>query len=123
MVPDANRDTVTVATVARRSFVPQSMSEMSTIACPSLSKASYQRRASRIESGTVTSVLHLGNGSVCAGFMSVFDISDDLSLGYGATTFPALTESITIENNATQAEYEVKRLEALVDGIMRRIGR
>jgi len=42
-------------------------------------------------------------------------------LGYGATTFPALTESITIENNATQAEYEVKRLEALVDGIIQRI--
>jgi len=79
--------------------------------------------ASRIESGTVTSGLHLGSGSVRAGFMSVFDVSDGLSLGYGATTFPALTESITIENNATQAEYEVKRLEVLVDGIIRRIGR
>jgi len=43
-------------------------------------------------------------------------------LGYGATTFPALTESITIENNATQAEYEIKRLEALVDGIVKSIG-
>ena len=126
MVPtavlDTNRDTVTVATVARRSFVQQSMSAISTIACPSLNKASYQRMVSRIESGTVTSVLHLGSGSVLAGFMSVFDISDGLS-GYGATTFPALTESITIENNATQAEYEVKRLETLVDGIIRRIGR
>lgn len=79
--------------------------------------------ASRIESGIVTSVLHLGSGSVCAGFMCVFDISDDLSSGYGATTFPALTESITIENNVTQAEYEVKRLEVLVGGIIRRIGR
>lgn len=57
------------------------------------------------------------------GFMLAFDVSDDLSSGYGATTFPALTESITIENNATQAEYEVKRLETLVDGITRRIGR
>ena len=57
-----------------------------------------------------------------AGFASVFGASDDLFLGYGATTFPALTESITIENNATQAEYEVKRLEALVDGIIKSIG-
>jgi len=32
-------------------------------------------------------------------------------LGYGATTLPALTESITIEKNATLAEYEAKRLE------------
>ena len=121
-VPDTNRDTVTVVTVARRSFVQQSMSATSTIACPSLSKASYQKMASRIESGTATSVLHPGSGSVRTGFMSVFDISDDLSLGYGATTFPALTESITIENNATQAKYEVKRLKVLVDGIIRRIG-
>lgn len=54
--------------------------------------------------------------------MSVFGVSDGLFPGYGATTLPALTESITIENNATQAEYEVKRLEALVNGIIRDIG-
>jgi len=42
-------------------------------------------------------------------------------LGYGATTFPALTESITIEHNATQAEHEVKRLEDLVNGIIKSI--
>ena len=57
-----------------------------------------------------------------AGFIYAFDISDDLFSGYGATTFPALTESITIESNATQAEYEVKRLRALVDGITKSIG-
>jgi len=78
---------------------------------------------SRIESGTATLVLHLGSGWVRTGFTFAFGVSDGLSSGYGATTFPALTESITIENNATQAEYEVKRLEALVDGIIRRIGR
>lgn len=42
-------------------------------------------------------------------------------LGYGATTLPALTESITIEKNATQAQYEVERLVALVDGIIKGI--
>lgn len=51
-----------------------------------------------------------------------FGVSDRLLSGYGATTLPALTESITIEHNATQAEYEVKRLETLVDGIIKSIG-
>ncbi len=36
-------------------------------------------------------------------------------LGYGATTFPALTEAITIENNATMAEYEAERLQKLIE--------
>ena len=39
----------------------------------------------------------------------------DCILGYGATTLPALTESITIEKNATLAAEEAKRLEDLVD--------
>jgi len=108
--------------VARRSSAQQSMSVTSTNACLSSSKASSQRMASRIESGTATLVLHLESGWVRAGFTSAFGASDDLFPGYGATTFPALTESITIENNATQAEYEVKRLETLVDGIIKRIG-
>jgi N-acetylated-alpha-linked acidic dipeptidase len=51
-----------------------------------------------------------------------FGTSDNLLSGYGATTFPALTESITIEHNVTQAEYEVRRLETLVDGIIKNIG-
>lgn len=56
------------------------------------------------------------------GLMPVVGAPTDSSSGYGATTFPALTESITIENNVTQAEYEVKRLEVLVDGIIKSIG-
>ncbi|KAH9948355.1 Zn-dependent exopeptidase [Amylocystis lapponica] len=36
-------------------------------------------------------------------------------LGYGATTLPALTESITLERNATMAKYEAGRLKALMD--------
>lgn len=112
----------TAAVVTRRLFVRQSISGTSTNACPNSSKVSSQRRASRIESGTVILVLRLASGWVRAGFMSVFGVSDGLFPGYGATTLPALTESITIENNATQAEYEVKRLEALVNGIIRDIG-
>jgi len=38
-------------------------------------------------------------------------------LGYGATTLPALTEAITIENNVTLANYEVIRLMERVDMI------
>ncbi|KAI0276320.1 Zn-dependent exopeptidase [Russula aff. rugulosa BPL654] len=38
-------------------------------------------------------------------------------LGYGATTLPALTEAITIENNVTLANYEVMRLTERVDTI------
>lgn len=43
--------------------------------------------------------------------------SFSLPSGYGATTLPALTEAITIENNATLANYEVIRLTERVDMI------
>ncbi|KAL4247046.1 peptidase M28 family protein [Abortiporus biennis] len=36
-------------------------------------------------------------------------------LGYGATTFPALTEALTIEKNLTLAHYEADRLTDLID--------
>ncbi|KAI0747310.1 Zn-dependent exopeptidase [Irpex lacteus] len=42
-------------------------------------------------------------------------------LGYGATTLPALTESFTIEKNATLAKYEVKRLETLFNALAKEI--
>ncbi|EKM59322.1 uncharacterized protein PHACADRAFT_249741 [Phanerochaete carnosa HHB-10118-sp] len=42
-------------------------------------------------------------------------------LGYGATTLPALTESFTIDNNATLAKYEIKRLQKLVDKLADKI--
>ncbi|KDQ17172.1 hypothetical protein BOTBODRAFT_29986 [Botryobasidium botryosum FD-172 SS1] len=35
-------------------------------------------------------------------------------LGYGATTFPALTEAIEIEKNATLADFEAARLQQLI---------
>lgn len=35
--------------------------------------------------------------------------------GYGATTFPALTESLTIEKNASLAQYEAERLTSLLN--------
>ncbi|KAF7798379.1 hypothetical protein EIP86_009600 [Pleurotus ostreatoroseus] len=42
-------------------------------------------------------------------------------LGYGATTFPALTESFTIEHNETMAKHEVKRLSKLVKKLAKKI--
>ncbi|EEB98576.1 hypothetical protein MPER_01892, partial [Moniliophthora perniciosa FA553] len=36
-------------------------------------------------------------------------------LGYGATTFPALSEAIAIDKDLTAAKYEVKRLVKLLD--------
>lgn len=42
-------------------------------------------------------------------------------LGYGATTLPALTESFTIEHNATLAKHEVKRLKKLIDKLADKI--
>lgn len=44
-----------------------------------------------------------------------------VSIGYGATTFPALTEAITIEKNATLAKYEADRLVELLDQLAREI--
>ncbi|KAF8969506.1 hypothetical protein BDZ97DRAFT_2055919 [Flammula alnicola] len=38
-------------------------------------------------------------------------------LGYGATTFPGLTEAITIEKNVTLISHEAKRLESLLDNM------
>jgi len=37
----------------------------------------------------------------------------DCSIGYGATTFPALTEAITIDRNVTLIRHEASRLEIL----------
>ncbi|KAK0235018.1 hypothetical protein EDD85DRAFT_929054 [Armillaria nabsnona] len=42
-------------------------------------------------------------------------------LGYGATTLPALTESITIDGNATLAKYEAVRLKDLLDSLVEKI--
>ncbi|KAK0495781.1 hypothetical protein EDD18DRAFT_1309958 [Armillaria luteobubalina] len=42
-------------------------------------------------------------------------------LGYGATTLPALTESITIDANATLAKYETVRLKNLLDNLVEKI--
>ncbi|KAJ7579088.1 Zn-dependent exopeptidase [Mycena floridula] len=38
-------------------------------------------------------------------------------LGYGATTLPGLTESITLDKNSTLAEYEANRLKELIDAL------
>ncbi|TBU46619.1 Zn-dependent exopeptidase [Dichomitus squalens] len=43
------------------------------------------------------------------------DVAPGKWLGYGATTFPALTEAITIDKNHTLAVYEAKRLQKLVE--------
>lgn len=41
--------------------------------------------------------------------------------GYGATTFPALTESLTYDKNATLAKAEAKRLQKLIDDLAEEI--
>ncbi|KAL5527160.1 hypothetical protein ACEPAG_5951 [Sanghuangporus baumii] len=38
-------------------------------------------------------------------------------LGYGATTFPGLTEALVYDKNATLAQEEAKRLQALIDAL------
>ena len=42
-------------------------------------------------------------------------------LGYGATTFPGLTEAIMFEKNSTLAQDEVTRLQVLIDNIAKMI--
>ncbi len=37
--------------------------------------------------------------------------------GYGATTFPGLTEAFTVDKNATLAQLEAKRLQHLIDAL------
>jgi N-acetylated-alpha-linked acidic dipeptidase len=41
--------------------------------------------------------------------------------GYGATTFPALTEALTIEKNATLASEEADRLTELLNKLARQL--
>jgi N-acetylated-alpha-linked acidic dipeptidase len=40
--------------------------------------------------------------------------SDLFNTGYGATTFPALTEAITYDRNITLVQHEASRLENLI---------
>ncbi|KAH9899708.1 Zn-dependent exopeptidase [Cubamyces lactineus] len=49
------------------------------------------------------------------------DVAPGKWLGYGATTFPALTEAFTIEKNATMAQYEAKRLQELIEKLAHEI--
>ncbi|KAI0375808.1 Zn-dependent exopeptidase [Pilatotrama ljubarskyi] len=49
------------------------------------------------------------------------DVAPGKWLGYGATTFPALTEAFTIEKNATMAQYEANRLQKLIEKLAREI--
>ncbi|OAX37893.1 Zn-dependent exopeptidase [Rhizopogon vinicolor AM-OR11-026] len=42
-------------------------------------------------------------------------------LGYGATTFPGLTEALTMDRNVTAAAYEAGRLKDLVDNLVKTI--
>ncbi|KAF5391031.1 hypothetical protein D9757_004051 [Collybiopsis confluens] len=41
-------------------------------------------------------------------------VSPGRYLGYGATTFPGLTEAITLDRNSTLAKHEARRLESLI---------
>ncbi|KAG1755479.1 hypothetical protein EDB19DRAFT_1661644 [Suillus lakei] len=38
--------------------------------------------------------------------------------GYGATTFPGITEALTMDKNATAAAYEAERLKVLIDDLV-----
>jgi len=42
-------------------------------------------------------------------------------LGYGATTLPALTESLTLDKNSTLAKYETARLNCLIKRLVQEI--
>lgn len=42
-------------------------------------------------------------------------------LGYGATTLPALTESLTLDKNSTLATYEAARLNCLIKRLVQEI--
>ncbi|OJA18557.1 hypothetical protein AZE42_04016 [Rhizopogon vesiculosus] len=42
-------------------------------------------------------------------------------LGYGATTFPGLTEALTMDQNVTAAAYEAGRLKDLIDNLVETI--
>ena len=76
------------------------------------------RVASRIVNGIGTWVSHRESGLVRSrGVLMKKVFKYFLPLGYGATTLPALTEAITIENNVTLANYEVIRLTERVDMI------
>jgi N-acetylated-alpha-linked acidic dipeptidase len=53
----------------------------------------------------------------CCGVLVLLLLTMIYIAGYGATTFPAITEAITIEHNATLVQYETARLKDLIDGI------
>ncbi|GJJ12820.1 hypothetical protein Clacol_007065 [Clathrus columnatus] len=50
-----------------------------------------------------------------------FGVAPGKQLGYGATTFPSLTESITLDKNAPLAKVEVERLSKMIKKLAERI--
>ena len=54
--------------------------------------------------------------------MHVIHIHNPCSAGYGATTFPALTEALTLDNNVTSANEEASRLAGLLNKLAHHIG-
>ena len=82
----------------------------------------------RIGSGIGILGLLLGSGLVCLDLFRLLceishfsSSSSSLVVGYGATTFPALTEAFTFEKNATLAKLEAKKLENLIDDLTRKL--
>ncbi len=54
----------------------------------------------------------------------MFFISEGMltfGVGYGATTFPALTESITEDKSVTFAQHEAERLSRLFEALAEKI--
>jgi hypothetical protein len=61
-------------------------------------------------------VLPQGSGWVWCSF-SILPLGDSQYIvipGYGATTFPALTEAFTVDHNATEGAWEAERLTTLL---------
>lgn len=66
--------------------------------------------------GTDTWELPRASGSVWVPTILLLEAeANRLATGYGATTFPGLTEAITFEKNITLANFEAARLTEAVE--------
>ena len=77
------------------------------------------KRVSRTGSGIGIWQLPLESGSVRRVSSYLLKILTDrlVFVGYGATTFPGLTEALTYDKNVTLAEQEADRLKELINGL------
>ena len=88
------------------------------------SAVSFPKKVLRVVTGTSTWSLPRVNSWVSDLFFTLSflkEIAHTSVTGYGATTLPAVTESITLDGDVNAAELEAERVATLVDKLSEKL--